>query len=77
MSEQLAALRELMQKEIEGSQHDGMRLGIKYAAKTLRDTADALEKEPNVFPDYIRGIRDSAVFIEGFAAHIPPNEPQP
>jgi hypothetical protein len=71
------ALRELMQEQILGAQNDGMRLGIKFGAKTLRDIADGLDKEPGIAPDYIRGMRDAAVFIERFAEDVntqPPNE---
>jgi hypothetical protein len=67
MNEIPEALRELMQEQILGAQNDGMRLGSKFGAKTLRDIADGLAKEPNIAPDYIRGMRDAAVFIERFA----------
>ena len=59
-----------MQEQILGAQQDGMRLGSKYGAKTLRDIADSLESEPNIAPDYIRGMRDAAVFIERFAQDV-------
>jgi hypothetical protein len=67
-------VKELMKVEFLNSQQDGMRLGIKFAAKTLRDIAGELETEPTVPPDYIRGLRDGAALIEDFAAKIPPNE---
>jgi len=67
-------VKDLMRAKIEASQRDGMRLGIKYAAKTLRDIAGELETEPTVQPDYIRGLRDGAALIEDFASKIPPNE---
>jgi hypothetical protein len=56
-----------MKEELLGSQRDGMKLGIKFGAKTLRDTADECAKDAAISPDYIRGLRDAAVFIESFA----------
>jgi hypothetical protein len=56
-----------MQEQIEGAQQDGMKLGIKFGAKTLRGIADELAKEP-ANADYIRGLRDAALFIERFSA---------
>lgn len=70
MTELPEALRDLMQEQILGAQQDGMRLGSKYGAKTLREIADGLTKEPNISPDYIRGMRDAAIFIERFAEDI-------
>jgi len=70
MTELPEALRGFMQEQILGAQQDGMRLGSKYGAKTLRDIADSLEGEPNIAPDYIRGMRDAAVFIERFAQDV-------
>jgi hypothetical protein len=61
------ALRELVQAQILAAHQDGMKLGSKYGAKTLREIAESLTKEPNIAPDYIRGMRDAAVFIERFA----------
>lgn len=70
MTELPEAIRELMQEQILAAQQDGMKLGSKYGAKTLREIADGLTKEPNIAPDYIRGMRDAAVFIERFADDI-------
>lgn len=61
-------LRKLVQEQIEGAQADGMHLGIKYAAKVLRETADGCALDPRVSADYVRGLRDAAVVISGFAA---------
>lgn len=69
MSEMTDGLRSLMREQIEAAQQDGMKLGIKFGAKTLRGIADELDKEP-ANPDYIRGLRDAAVFIERFAADV-------
>jgi hypothetical protein len=44
-----------------------MKLGVKYGAETLRRTADECSKDPDISRDYIRGLRDAAVFIERFA----------
>lgn len=63
-------LKELMRNEILAAQHDGMKLGIKFGAKSLRDIADECAKDSSVSPDYIRGLRDAALFIERFAADV-------
>ncbi|QDG65803.1 hypothetical protein NIBR502772_05880 [Pseudarthrobacter sp. NIBRBAC000502772] len=70
MSELPKALRDLMHEQITAAQQDGMRLGSRFGAKTLRDIADGLDGEPNIAPDYIRGMRDAAIFIERFAEDI-------
>lgn len=70
MSELPAGIRELMQEHILAAQNEGMKLGSKFGAKTLRDIADSLTREPNISPDYIRGMRDAAVFIERFADDV-------
>ena len=66
MTTQQNSVRAFLQEQIAEAQQDGMKLGIKYGAKTLRGIADELDKEP-ANADYIRGLRDAAVFIENFA----------
>jgi len=64
------AIRELVREQVLAAQHEGMLLGSKYGAKTLRDIAESLAAEPNISSDYIRGLRDGAVFIERFAEDV-------
>lgn len=67
------SLRELVREQVEASQQDGMRLASKFGAKTLREIADGLTKEEGIAPDYIRGMRDAAYFIERFADDVTAN----
>lgn len=68
-----------MREQILGAQQDGMRLGIKFGAQSLRDIADECAKDSNIAADYVRGLRDAAALIERLAVDLASViiEPQP
>lgn len=70
MPELPEALRELIQDQVLAAQDDGVHLGIKFSAQTLRGIADGCAEDPNIAPDYIRGLRDAAVLVEQFGENI-------
>lgn len=62
----LEALREYVKEQVMESQRDGLKLGARLSAKMLRQTADECSRESVAAPDYVRGLRDAAEFIERF-----------